>query len=88
MDTKPFAENERNYILDNLIFEETPYSDTDMSEQTDTLDLRLPEETDIGDQPADEVKSRAAKKDRSGGKYSEEAFLALPRTEQLTLAEK
>ena len=33
-------------------------------------------------------KKRSSKKDRSNGKYSEEAFLALPRDKQFSLAQK
>ena len=58
------------------------------AKEKSSKDSALSEKPIATDKEADEGRSRAAKKDRSGGKYSEEAFLALPRSEQLALAER
>lgn len=62
---------------DSYVYEENNITDTNEVEQIENLD-----------QDADESKKRTARVDRSNAKYSAEDFMALPRAEQLALAEK
>ena len=62
---------------DSYMYEENNITDTNEAEQIENLD-----------QDADESKKRTARIDRSNAKYSAEDFMALPRAEQLELAEK
>lgn len=64
-------------IQNKYMSEEMKFTDTAVGEQIIPLD-----------DDAEKSKKRAAKKDRSDSKYSEEAFMALPRLEQLALADK
>ena len=64
------------------------FDNTYMAEEINITATDVSAEIKNADQDADVGKKRSPKIDRSGAKYSEDAFMNLPRSEQLALAEK
>jgi hypothetical protein len=68
--------------------EERNYMDTLQTEQTENEDSAVAPQTESKDTVEGERKQRAARKDRSDAKYSEDDFRAFPRSKQHELAEQ